>query len=91
MQQQKRTLYARLKVSARDAPNKGAIFSFEEFSSLVTSTWTPDCSVDFSMWILQRFMAVTFLLGALRSEQFDRFRLGGLESIEELSDNRDHH
>ena len=89
--QERKGVHARLQESAKDAPNKGCIFSFEEFRKLVTTTWTPDCKVDFCKWMLKRFMCVTHLLGALRSEQFDRFRRGGLDAIEWLRDNRDHH
>ena len=89
--QERKGVHARLEESAKDAPNKGCIFSFEEFRKIVTTTWTPDCNVDFCKWMLKRFMCVTHLLGALRSEQFDRFRRGGLDAIEWLRDNRDHH
>ena len=89
--QERKSVYARLEVSARNAPNKGTIFSFEEFRTIITTPWSPDCRADFSLWMNQRFMAVTLLLGALRSEQFDRFRKGGLDSVEWNRDNRDHH
>ena len=46
--------------------------------------------IDLIKWILLRFSAVTLLLGCLRSEQFNRFREGGLRAIEWLRDNRDH-
>ena len=91
VQQNRKALYAQLKISAQDAPNRGAVFKFEEFRQLVTTTWSPDCSVSFPVFILKRFMAVTYLLGALRSKQFERFRSGGLEAIEYLRDNRDDH
>ena len=89
--QARKSVYERLEVSARTAPNKGTIFSFEEFRTIITTPWSLDCGADFSLWMNQRFMAVTLLLGALRSEQFDRFRKGGLDSVEWNRDNRDHH
>ena len=46
--------------------------------------------IDLIEWIMLRFCAVTILLGCLRSEQFNRFREGGLSAIEWLRANRDH-
>ena len=40
-------------------------------------------------WIIWAFCAKSFLLGALRSEQFDRFRKGGLAAVTFYRDNRD--
>lgn len=92
VQQNKRWIYGLLKASAKDAPNRGSVFEFDEFRTLVTTTFKPE-DVCFPVWVLKRFMAVSLLLGALRSEQFDRFREGGLASIEFLRENRDenHH
>ena len=87
--QQKRWVHQRLRESSKDAPNKGYVFSFEEFSQLLSARWNKELEVDFVTWIMKRFMAVSFLLGALRSEQFDRFRCGGLESIEWDRENKD--
>ena len=78
-----------LKHSAKDAPNRGSVFSFEEFQVLVTSEFLVALMIPFPVWILKRFMAITLLFGALRSEQFDRFRTGGVQSIEFLKNNRD--
>ena len=79
--------------SAVDAPNRGSVFSYEEFRILATTTYDPAKGVPFHVFIQYRFMGTTLLFGALRSEQFDRFRKGGLEAIEYLRDNRDtdHH
>ena len=46
--------------------------------------------IDLIEFIMLRFCAVTLLLGCLRSEQFNRFREGGLSAIEWLRANRDH-
>ena len=45
--------------------------------------------IDFANWITLRFMANTLLLGALRNEQLERFRKGGLKSIEWKREHRD--
>ena len=45
--------------------------------------------IDFANWITLRFMANTLLLGALRNEQLERFRKGGLKSIEWNREHRD--
>ena len=89
--QNKRWLAKQLKISAQNAPNKGAIFQFEEFRQLLTTEWSPDCGKDFIAWISARFSATTLLLGALRSEQFDRFRKAGLKGIAFNYDNKDNH
>ena len=78
-----------LALSAVDAPNRGSVFSFEEFKVLVTTGYDPAKGVPFAVVIQKRFMAITLLLGALRTEQFSRFRKGGLEAIEWLHDNKD--
>ena len=89
--QKKSWLKGLLKESAKDAPNKGSIFTFEEFKALVTTEWSPDCGENFIAWISARFPAVTLLLGALRSEQFDRFRKAGLDGITFNYGNIDNH
>ena len=78
-----------LKESAKDAANRGSVFKFEEFRLLVTTLYDRDCKLPFPVWIQKRFIAVSFLLGALRSKQFMRFRNGGLEAVEFMRDNRD--
>jgi len=82
-----------LSISAVDAPNRGSVFSFEEFKVLTTTIFAIALGIPFPVWLRQRFMGTTLLFGALRSEQFHRFRKGGLESIEYLYDNKDadHH
>ena len=83
---------ARLKESAKGAANRGSVFSFDDFRRLVTTVFADVADkhdIHFPDFMLQRFMAVSLLLGALRSEQFERFRSGGLGSIEFLRDNKD--
>ena len=91
---QKRAWVERLLAkSAVDAPNRGSVFTFEEFKILATTSYDPAKGVAFPVFIQKRFMGTTLLFGALRSEQFTRFRKGGLEAIEWLHDNKDenHH
>ena len=78
-----------IKKSAVNAPNKGSVFNFEQFQRLVTAVYNLDCGVSFPVWMTNRFMGVSFLLGALRTEQFDRFRAGGLRAITWNRSNRD--
>ena len=80
---------ALVKESARDAPNKGRPFTFDQFSRLMSAKWDPEGELNFVEFTVQRFMAHTFLLGAMRSEQFDRFRAGGLEAITWNKENKD--
>ncbi len=87
--QKKRWLKGLLKVSAADARNKGSIFNFDEFRQLLTAKWNPDSDYDFVTWYSKRFPAVTLLLGALRSEQLDRFRGEGYKGLTFLRDNLD--
>ena len=61
----------------------------EEFKVLTTKLFDPEQGIPFPKWLSKRFMAISHLLGALRSEQFSRFRKGGLRSIEWLMDNKD--
>ena len=75
--------------SAADAPNRGSVFKFEEFQKLITTMYNRACNSAFPVWVLYRFIAVSLLLGALRSKQFKRFREGGLEAIEYVRENRD--
>ena len=76
-------------MSAADAPNKGSVFAFEEFKVLTTTLFDPELGIPFPEWLSKRFMAISLLLGALRSEQFCRFRKGGLGSIEWLMNSKD--
>ena len=78
-----------LAISSKDANNKGSVFTFEEFRKLSTTLFDPSLGIPFPEWIMKRFMAITLLFGALRTEQFKRFREGGLESIEWLTNNID--
>ena len=75
-------------MTAHDAPNRGAVFAFEEFRQIVLHKYSVDCPTNFVDWIQKKFMAVTLLLGALRTEQFDRFRCGGLRNIKWEPENR---
>ena len=83
---------ARLKESAKDAPNKGSVFRFDEFKVLLTQEYSKESGMPFPEWVNKRFLALCILLGALRSEQLNRFREGGLASIEFIKNNigRDH-
>ena len=89
VQQKKRWIKDLLKASAQDAPNRGSVFKFEEFRALVTTTFEGVQDISFPNFILNRFMAVSLLLGALRTEQLNRFRRGGLAAIDFQRDNTD--
>ena len=91
-----------LRESAKGASNRaGRVFTLDEFRRLLTKGWDKDGDMCLADWMTERFCAITLLLGALpgsvltslatlpRSGQFDRFREGGLASIEKLSNNRD--
>jgi hypothetical protein len=78
-----------LKVSAKDAPNRGSVFTFGEFKKLVTTKFEDVVDICFPVFIVNRFLAVSLLLGALRTEQLDRFRSGGLNAIEFDRTNKD--
>ena len=78
-----------LAISAQDANNKGSVITFDEFRKLSTTLFDPSLGIPFPEWVLKRFMAITLLFGALRTEQFNRFREGGLESVEFLTTNID--
>jgi len=80
------------KLSSTRAKNRaGEVFTFDEFKCLLFSVWTPgvenEYTSDFVTYMVHfslnayKFMAMTLLLGALRTEQFERFRKGGLEAI----------
>jgi len=88
VQQHSAEVKARLKESAKDAPNKGSIFRFEQFRTLLTKEYNRESGMPFPVWVNKRFLALSVLLGALRSEQLNRFREGGLSSIEWIKDNR---
>ena len=90
MGQHRRGMKKKLIESSQDSP-KGFVFNFEEFRKLVTTRYEPARGIDFLTWITSRFPAVTLLLGALRSEQLERFRLGGMEAITWLHNNVDDH
>ena len=89
VQQKKGWIQELLRQSSRDAPNRGSVFSFEEFSKLVTTRFEDVENVCFPTFCQQRFMAISLLLGALRTEQLNRFRAGGLQAIEFERDNKD--
>ena len=90
----------RMANSAEGAPNKaGRAFVFADFKKLLTTTWNKDmdiynsqnvlvslCLAEFLVW---SFSSKTILLGALRSRQYDRFRLGGTAGIKMMRGNRD--
>ena len=67
--------------SAKDAPNRGSVFSFEEFHDVVVSEWSAECGTNLADWLSKKFMTLSLLLGALRTEQFDRFRHCGLKNV----------
>ena len=68
-------------VGAEDSPNQaGRVFTLEEFRTLLTSEWTSESEVCLADWLVESFCAKTFMLGALRTEQMNRFRAGGLQS-----------
>ena len=80
----------RLKESAKTSPNRaGSVFAYDEFRRLLTTSFKESGGLDLIEYVMLRFSAVTLLLGALRSEQFNRFREGGLKSVEVLRDNID--
>ena len=66
----------------------GSVFSYDEFRRLLMTKYKK-AKIDLIEWIMLRFSAVTLLLGCLRSEQFNRFREGGLSAIAWLRANRD--
>ena len=82
-----------MKESAETAPNRaGKVFTIGEFQKLLTTIWVIamiDQGVSLADWLILAFCAKSFLLGALRGEQFDRFRKGGLDSVTYYRDNRD--
>ena len=81
-----------LRESAKDAPNRaGKVFRIFEFKQLLTTVWIVSMANQISLveWIILAFCAKSFLLGALRAEQFERFRLGGVTSITFYRDNMD--
>ena len=88
--QHRRGMKKKLIESSRDSP-KGFVFNFDEFRKLVTTRYESARGIDFLTWITSRFPAVTLLLGALRSEQLERFRLGGMDAITWLYNNIDDH
>ena len=78
-----------LKESSKSSPNRaGSVFAYDEFRRLLMTPYRKD-ALDLIEFILLRFSSVTLLLGCLRSEQFNRFREGGLDAIEWLRDNLD--
>ena len=89
VQQKRKDMDELLRISAKDAANRGSVFSFEEFRKIIMTRWTSEIECDFIEWISLRFTAVTLLLGALRTEQFQRFRAGGLKTIEWSLENTD--
>ena len=52
--------------SAAGAPNAaGKVFTLHEFRKLLTKGWTPDCGICLAEFLVERFCAITILLGAL--------------------------
>ena len=78
-----------LHASSKDAKNRGRPFSFEDFKVLMTKEWDPEMEVHLPEFLVKSFMVKTMLLGALRTEQLERFRAGGLASIEFKKDSID--
>ena len=55
-------------VSAEDSPNQaGRVFTSDEFQTLLTSEWTKESGVCLADWLIESFLAKTFLLGQSRS------------------------
>ena len=52
--------------------------------------YTRESGLIFPTWLTHRFMANSLCFGALRTEQFVRFRAGGLKAIRYNRLNRDH-
>ena len=75
--------------------NRGKVFTINEFKLLLTAVWVASMAPEaggpicFADWLILAFCAKTFLLGALRTEQFERFRAGGVRSITFYDSNRD--
>ena len=73
---------------------RGRPFNFSQFRTIMQTKWEFDkhgdkCSfVDFK---LAQFSTHSMLLGALRSEQYDRFRRGGLKRVDFDEHNQDKH
>ena len=70
-----------LKQSAKTKPNrKGGICTFSEFRTMLRQPYRTDLDEDdglfltFADYLCYLFVAMTFLLGALRTTQFVRFR-----------------
>ena len=81
-----------LRETAKDAPNRaGKVFRIFEFKRLLTTCWIVSMASEISLveWIILAFCAKSFLLGALRAEQFERFRLGGVTGITFYRENMD--
>ena len=61
----------------------GKVFSFRQYRALMTQGHRVDIKghasyLHFAEFLQYRFVAMSFLLGALRSIQFDRFRKAGM-------------
>ena len=78
-----------LHASSKDAKNRGRPFSFEDFKVLMTKEWSADLDADLPTFLVKSFMTKTMLLGALRTEQQERFRKGGLASLKFKRENID--
>ena len=76
--------------SADGVPNRsGQVFTFSEFKRLLKTPWDPEGAFLFPEFLVRRFIAYSFLLGALRSVQMERFRLAGLRNCSHYRDHRD--
>ena len=88
--QKRRWLEESMAQSALGASNRGFVFKFQEFRTLVMSLYDPEtCTMPFLGWIQLRFMAISLLFAALRTEQLRRFNNGGVDSITIDDTNRD--
>ena len=76
-------------MNANDTGNTGGIFSVAELKKLVSWEWTIECGICFVSWLVIRFEFLTFLLCALRTENFDRFRDICIDGITFHPDHRD--
>ena len=77
------------RMNANDTGNTGGIFSVAELKKLVSWEWTIECGICFVSWLVIRFEFLTFLLCALRTENFDRFRDICIDGITFHPDHRD--
>ena len=82
----RRELMRELEVSAQARSNrKGEPFTFDECRQLMTQGFRDlppdhDAYISFPLFLQLRFVGYTFILGALRTTQFQRFNAGGVRA-----------